>query len=200
MSVNHTIVNEEGKRNFTRPGNMTEDNKYYFQYFPSDFRLWDPQIITRFDKKQYLHDGKSYYLPYEATICLSSRYNWFQKSMQLPVRELDELEELFYWSTANNNALVMNIPPDQTGRIREYEALRAIELGKSLGIAAGKPLPKNGKFISERRPVTASSVHPLSENGQYDGNKVTDGNLESRWASADTRDRWRSPRSRTVVQ
>ena len=186
VSVNHTIVNEEGKRNYTRPSNMTEDNKYFFQYFPSDFRLWDPQIITRFDKKQYLHQGKSYYLPYEATICLSSRYNWFQKSVQLPVREQDELEELFYWSTANSNCLVMNIPPDQTGRIREYEALAAINLGKRLGLVPGKPLPKNGKFVSERRPAKASSVYPADANNQYDGSKVTDGKLDSRWASADT--------------
>ncbi|WP_341837384.1 alpha-L-fucosidase [Chitinophaga pollutisoli] len=185
VSVNHTIVNEEGKRNYTPPAKMTEDNKYYFQYFPSDFRLWDPQIITRFDKKQYLHKGGSYYLPFEATICLSSRWNWFQKSAQLPVRDTDELEEQFYWSTHNDNCLVVNIPPDQTGRIREYEALAAIHLGKRLGLAPGRPLPKNGKFISERRPATATSVYPDNK-GQYGAGSVTDGNLESRWASADT--------------
>ncbi|WP_109696730.1 alpha-L-fucosidase [Chitinophaga deserti] len=186
VSVNHTIVNEEGKRSYTRPSVMTEDNKYFFQYFPSDFRLWDPAIVTRFDKKQYLHEGKSYYMPFEATICISHRWNWFQKSAQLPVRELDEMEELFYWSTHNNNCLVMNIPPDQTGRIREYEVLAAIELGKRLGLAPNKPLPVNGKFISERRPATATSVYPSDKKGEYDGNKVTDGNLESRWASSDT--------------
>ncbi|RPD41330.1 alpha-L-fucosidase [Chitinophaga barathri] len=185
VSVNHTIVNEEGKRKFTPPSEMTADNKYYFQYFPSDFRLWDPKIITRFDKKQYLHEGKSYYLPFEHTLCISHRWNWFQKSAQLPTRELDELEELFYWCTDNDNALVMNIPPDQTGRIREYEALTAITLGKRLGLAQNQPLPKNGRFISERKPVKTSSVYADKEN-RYEGNKVTDGNLDSRWASADT--------------
>ncbi len=184
VSVNHTIVNEEGKRQFTLPSEMTEDNKYYFQYFPSDFRLWDPKIITRFDKKQYLHEGESYYMPFEHTLCISHRWNWFQKSAQLPTRELDELEELFYWCTANDNSLVMNIPPDQTGRIREYEALAAITLGKRLGLAPGKPLPENGRFISERKPVQASSIWEQKE--QYNGNKVTDGSLDSRWASADT--------------
>jgi alpha-L-fucosidase len=185
VSVNHTIVNEEGKRKFTLPSVMTEDDKYYFQYFPSDFRLWDPKIITRFDKKQYLHAGKSYYMPFEHTLCISHRWNWFQKSAQLPTRELDELEELFYWCTANNNSLVMNIPPDQTGRIREYEALTAIALGKRLGLAPGKPLPQNGKFISEKRPATATSV--WEEKGKsYEAGNVTDGSLDSRWASADT--------------
>ena len=185
VSVNHTIVNEAGKRKFTPPSLMTEDNKYYFHYFPSDFRLWDPKIITRFDKKQYLHEGKSYYLPFEHTLCISHRWNWFQKSAQLPTRELDELEELFYWCTDNDNALVMNIPPDQTGRIREYEALTAITLGRRLGLAPNKPLPKNGRFISARKPVTATSV--WEEKGiKYEGSLVTDGSLDSRWAAADT--------------
>lgn len=185
VSVNHTIVNEEGKRKFTLPSLMTEDNKYYFQYFPSDFRLWDPKIITRFDKKQYLHEGKSYYLPYEHTICLSNRWNWFQKTEQLPVRALDELQELFYWCTDNDNSLVINIPPDRTGRIREYEALTAIELGKRLGLAANKPLPKNGKFISSQKPVSASSTFVEKDNS-YSPSFVNDGSLDSRWLAADT--------------
>lgn len=184
VSVNHTIVNEEGKRQATIPGEMTTDNKYFFQYFPSDFRLWDPQMITRFDKKQYLHNGKSYYLPFEHTICISDRLNWFEKSAQLPVRELDELEELFYWSTDNSNCLVVNIPPDQTGRIREYTALQAISLGKRLGLAMNKPLPKNGRFISAHQPATATSVYADPKN-QYGATAVNDGSLSSRWAAAE---------------
>ncbi|WP_089904133.1 alpha-L-fucosidase [Chitinophaga arvensicola] len=185
VSVNHTIVNEEGQRNFTLPSKMTEDNKYYFQYFPSDFRLWDPKLITRFDKKQYLHNGQSYYLPFEHTLCISNRWNWFEKSTQLPVRDLDELEELFYWCTDNNNCLVMNVPPDQTGRIREYQALAAIELGQRLGLSLKKPLPKNGRFISLQKTASASSVWHDKEN-IYAANAVNDGNLDSRWASSDT--------------
>ncbi|MDE3184752.1 MAG: alpha-L-fucosidase [Bacteroidota bacterium] len=185
VSVNHTIVNEEGTRKLTLPSLMTEDNKYFFQYFPSDFRLWDPKIITKFDKKQYLHKGKSYYLPYEHTICLSSRWNWFEKSEQLPVRSLDELQELFYWCTDNDNSLVINVPPDKTGRIREYEANAVIELGKRLGLSANKPLPKNGKFISLLKPATASSEF-ADKNQKYSASFVNDGSLDSRWLAADT--------------
>ncbi len=185
VSVNHTIVNEEGKRKFTPPSAMTEDNKYFFHYFPSDFRLWDPKIITRFDKKQYLYEGKSYYLPFEHTLCLSSRWNWFQKTEQLPVRSLDELQELFYWCTDNDNSLVINVPPDKTGRIREYEALTVIELGKRLGISANKPLPKNGAFISLLQPASATSVF-TDTIMTYRVSFVNDGNLDSRWMAADT--------------
>ncbi|MDH7460504.1 alpha-L-fucosidase [Chitinophagaceae bacterium 26-R-25] len=185
MSVNHTIVNEEGKRHYTRPSNMTEDNKYFFQYFPSEFRLWDPAIVTRFDKKQYLHEGKSYYLPFEHTICLSKRWNWFEKSQPLPARDLDELQELFYWCTYNDNCLVVDVAPDNTGRIREHMANTVIELGKRIGIAPGKPLPQNGKFISFNTPVTASSVD-TAEGKRLEASAVNDGRLDSRWQSADT--------------
>lgn len=185
VSVNHTIVNEEGKRQFTLPSLMTEDNKYFFHYFPSDFRLWDPKLITRFDKKQYLHQGQSYYLPFEHTLCLSSRWNWFQKSSQLPVRSLDELEELFYWCTDNDNSLVINVPPDATGRIREYEVLAVIELGKRLGLKAGKPLPKNGTMLQWHRPAMASSEYADSTK-KYTASLVNDGSLDSRWQAADT--------------
>ncbi|WP_199139110.1 alpha-L-fucosidase [Pedobacter sp. ASV12] len=185
VSVNHTIESTAGRRNFTLPSNMTEDNKYFFQYFPSDFRLWDPKLITKFDKKQYLHNGQSYYLPFEHTLCLSKRWNWFQKSAQLPTRDLDELEELFYWCTDNDNSLVINVPPDQTGRIRAYEADAVIGLGKRLGLSANKPLPKNGQFISFNRLATATSTG--EEKGRhFPASAINDGKLDSKWLSKDT--------------
>lgn len=75
VGVNHTIVLKEGSRRFALPDSMTVDNKYTFQYFPSDFRLWDPKIAHKADKKQYLHEGKSYYLPFEHTICISKYWS-----------------------------------------------------------------------------------------------------------------------------
>ncbi|RYY62430.1 MAG: crotonobetainyl-CoA--carnitine CoA-transferase [Chitinophagaceae bacterium] len=185
VSVNQTIANQEGSREYTHPGVMTTDNKYYFQYFPSDFRLWDPMIANPGDKKQYLHNGASYYLPFEHTICLSKRWNWFQKSDQQPVRDLDELQELFYWSTTNKNTLVINVPPDTSGRIREYEANAVIGLGKRLAISRNKPLPGNGRLLSVGKKATASNVYPDQQN-LYQAASANDGNLASRWACSDT--------------
>ncbi len=185
MSANNTIVDKEGTDKYTLPSKMTQDNVHYFKYFPSDFRLWDPKLITRFDKKQYLHKGKSYYLPFEHTICLSSRWNWFQKTKNQPVRSLDELEELFYWTTDNDNCLVINVPPDQTGRVREFEANAVIELGKRIGIQKDKTLPKNGELISTMMPVVATSTFQHHDN-IYNASAVTDGSLDSRWYAADT--------------
>lgn len=185
VGVNHTIAIEPGSRKFALPDSMVVDNKYTFHYFPGDFRLWDPKIAHKADKKQYLHDGQSYYMPFEHTICLSNRWNWFQKKELIPVRDLDELEELFYWCTDNNNTLVVNVPPDQTGQIREHEANTIITLGKRLGIKKNKPLPRNGNFISINAPANASSVLN-NEISKFGAQLAVDGGMQTRWAAADT--------------
>lgn len=185
IGTNHTIVSKEGSREQVLPDSMIVDNKYPFQYFPSDFRLWDPKIAHKEDKKQYIHQGKSYYLPYEHTVCISKNWNWFQKSLPMETRDLDELEELFYWCTDNGNTLVMNIAPDQTGRIRENEANTLIALAQRLKIAKNKPLPKNGKFVSLGAKVTASSVCS-KDSHLYAASNAIDGGMQTCWEAGDT--------------
>lgn len=185
VTVNHTIAKEAGKKNKILPDSMTVDNKYYFQFFPVDFRIWDPKVASKFDKKQYLHEGKSYYMPFEHTICLGKQWNWFQKSKPMPVRSLDELQELFYWCTENQNTLVIDVPPGPEGTIREHEANTVVELAKRLGIKNDKPLPMNGKFISLIKPAMATSV--LDNNTAiYGSDKAVDGGMQTRWAANDT--------------
>ena len=185
VGVNHTIVVEPNSRVKALPDSMTVDNKYYFQYFPGDFRLWDPKIAHLSDKKQYLHNNQSYYMPFEHTICLSHRWNWFQKKEIIPVRAIDELEELFYWCTANGNSLVMNVPPDNTGQLREHEANAIVALGKRLNIKKDKPLPKNGKIISINAPIEASSLLN-NDHVKHGAKRAVDGGMQTAWAAADT--------------
>ena len=187
VGVNHTIVLKEGERNFALPDSMVVDNKYSFQYFPSDFRLWDPKIAHKNDKKQYIHQGKSYYLPFEHTICISKKWNWFQKSKPDPVRDLDELEELFYWCTDNDNTLVVNLAPDNTGRIREHEANAVIALAKRIGIQSRKPLPKNGNFLALSAPTQSSSVYK-NDIQLYGAHLATDGGMQTRWMADNNND------------
>jgi alpha-L-fucosidase len=142
-------------------------------------------IACKNDKKLYLHEGKSYYLPFEHTICISKQWIWFQKSEPVPVRDLDELEELFYWCTDNDNTLIIDIAPDNKGLIREHEANAAIALAKRIGIQYGKPLPKNGKNISFEKKAKASNVYN-NETEKWGAWAAVDGALQSRWATSDT--------------
>lgn len=185
IGVNTTISETEGADNKVLPDYMTEDNKYFIQFFPSEFRLWDPKIASKLDKKQYLHQGKSYYLPFEHTICISKQWSWFQKSKPLPVRDIDELEEIFYWCTDNNNTLVLNVAPNQIGKLYEHEANTAIALAKRLNLQKGKPLPKNGDFVSLTKPVKASTVFN-QENVKYGAHLAVDGGMQTYWMANDT--------------
>lgn len=185
VGVNHTIVDAPGSRRTVLPDLMLGDNRHYMQYFPSDFRLWDPKVAHRDDHKQYLYAGQSYYLPFEHTVCLSKAWTWFQKAELQPVRDLDELQELFYRCTANGNTLVLNVPPAPDGKIREHEANAAIELGRRLGLRRGKPLPQEGKVISYGKTAAATSVYG-GDHARYGAQQAVDGGMQTRWAAADT--------------
>lgn len=185
VGVNGTIgTSEEDNGGFVEvlPDRMTADNIFHMRYFPGDFRLWDPKIASRHDRKQYLHGGKSYYLPFEHTICLSKEWNWFQKSTPRPVRDLDELEELFYLTTSNGNSLVMNVPPDKTGRLCQHEVNTIISLRKRLGIEPDKPLPVNGRYLPLK---AAASSTWASEADEFSADKLCDGGMQTRWASSE---------------
>lgn len=162
------------------PDRMTEDNIFHMRYFPGDFRLWDPKIASRHDKKQYLYGGNSYYLPFEHTICLSKEWNWFQKEDNKPVRDLDELEELFYLATANGNSLVVNVAPDRKGKLREHEINAILSLAQRLNIKKDQPLPTGGRHLELYSPM-ANSVFENSI--EYSADRACDGGIQTRWAS-----------------
>lgn len=187
VGVNLTLTADEHKKEYTwddliLPDSCDRDNKYYLKYFPSDFRLWDPKISPVYDCKQYLYGGKSYYMPFEHTICLSKAWNWFQRAQPMPVRDIDELEELFYWTTSNDNTLVVNVGPNREGRIYEHEANALLALAQRLGIGHGKPLPSRpGKIVSYRAEAAATSV--WGGDAGYEAWRAVDGGMQTRWAS-----------------
>ena len=189
MGVNHSVAGKAGEERWgwddcILPDSCDRDDKYYLRFFPIDFRLWDPKIAPLYDAKQYQYNGQSYYMPFEHTICLSKSWNWFQKDQLMPVRDLDELEELFYRCTSNDNTLVIDLAPDRTGRIREHEANAIIALGQRLGLQQGGPLPRRkGTIVSLDAKASATSVYDQS--GSYDAQKAIDGGMETRWATPD---------------
>ena len=166
------------------PDHMTGDYDVQFGYFPADFRLKDPFIANWRDNKIYNIDGQEYYLPFEHTICLSKQWNWFQKDRPMETRDIDELEELFYRTLANNNTLVINVPPDERGLMRQNEINTLLELRDRVGI---NPKDKKLKHKSLKAPISigqpsrASSVY--SE--EYGPEKAFDGGLYRRWASTE---------------
>lgn len=180
ITVNHTIGRPSNPNKFQLPEDFSEGDP--IRYFPVDFRIKDPDFVRWDDPKFYARDGKLYKLPFEHTICLSDRWNWFQKKNVMAARPLDELEELFYWGTANDNIMIINIPPDLSGRIRTNERLRILELADRLGIRGGNgKLPTGPINQTFNQPIKASS-----DSAGHAANKANDYSLETFWMAKDS--------------
>ena len=102
------------------------------RYFPTDFRLGDPLLPANPDPKLFTHDGKTYYMPWESTVCMSLR--WFYHTEDHTYKSVDELVELYKIATAQDNILILNCPPNRDGRIRDRDVELLVELRKKLKI------------------------------------------------------------------
>lgn len=102
------------------------------RYFPSDFRLGDPDLPLNPDPKTFTHDGKQYYLPWETTVCMSKR--WFYHTQDTTYKSVDELVKLYNRATAQDNILIINCPPNRKGQMRERDAALLTELRKKLNL------------------------------------------------------------------
>lgn len=115
IGINWTIgLPENPDAHPVLPENQKEG--YPIRYFPSDFRLGDPYLPADNDPKIFTHDGKEYYMPWESTICISER--WFYNTTDKKYKPVDELAKLYRQCTKNNNILILNCPPDRSGKIR----------------------------------------------------------------------------------
>ncbi len=180
ITVNHTIGRPTNRNKIQLPEDFREGDP--IRYFPVDFRIKDPNFARWDDPKFYEIDSKRYKLAFEHTICLSDRWNWFQKKNTMLPRPLDELEELFYWGTANDNIMIINVPPDLTGKIRTNEKNRILELADRLGIRYGKTkLPTGPINVSFNQLIQASS-----ETTEHPAQKANDYSIESFWMAKDT--------------
>ena len=182
ITINHSIGYPKGsvKKSVIEPMDFKLGDP--IRYFPIDFRIKDPNFARWDDPKYYTHENTSFYLPFEHTICLSDRWNWFQKKKVLAARPIDELEELFYWGTAKNNIMIINIPPDPTGQIRTHEKNRILELADRLGIRGGKKkLPSGPVNLTFNQKITASS-----HDKDFVAEKANDYSLETFWTAHDS--------------
>lgn len=180
ITVNHTIGRPTNINKIQLPEEYSVGDP--IRYFPVDFRIKDPNFVRWDDPKFFKKDSILYKLPFEHTICLSDRWNWFQKKTVLLPRPLDELEELFYWCTANDNIMILNVPPDLTGRIRTNEMIRILELADRLGIRNGKgKLPAGPVNLIFNKPIRATSELP-----DHPAQKLNDFSIESFWMAKDS--------------
>ncbi|WP_443938490.1 alpha-L-fucosidase [Pedobacter sp. MW01-1-1] len=105
-----------------------QEEGYPIRYFPSDFRLGDPYLPANPDPKLFSHNGKMYYMPWESTICMSSK--WFYNTKDTVYKSLEELHKSYTIATAQDNILILNAPPNREGKIRARDVEILMELKK----------------------------------------------------------------------
>ena len=142
VSVNQTI----GMPSAPDSGVPPEEQQagYPIRYFPSDFRLWDPALPRNPDPKLFSHGGATYYLPFEATVTLSASNKWFYHATDTINKSVEQLAAIHQSATSQDNMLVLNAPPDTSGRIRAIERATLFGLRDRLGLLNGVGVPFGG--------------------------------------------------------
>jgi alpha-L-fucosidase len=89
------------------------------RYFPSDFRMGDPYLPADPDPKLFSHNNKLYYMPWETTVCISQK--WFYNTKDTVYKTAGELLQLYKRATSQDNILILDLPPDRRGKLREKD-------------------------------------------------------------------------------
>lgn len=101
---------------------------YPIRYFPSDFRMGDPYLPAEPDPKLFSHNGSLYYMPWETTVCISQK--WFYNTTDTIYKTPQELLQLYKKATAQDNILILDLPPDRSGRLRKKDIELVLALRK----------------------------------------------------------------------
>lgn len=138
IGVNHTVGKYSEKKGF--PKKRYEPKNYRdrdpLRMFPSDFRLWDPNMCRENDPKIYTFGGKEYYLPFEQTICSRKEFSWFYSDTyeSKPLMDADEIVNNYRILDKTDNLMVINLPPDKNGKLVEGDVENLMRVAESLRI------------------------------------------------------------------
>ncbi len=109
-------------------------------YFPTDFRLADPHFTREgadADPKIYKQDGKEYYLPFEATICINNSWFWTSNQNATSVMPAANIKKAYNHMVDQQNTLVVNLAPNTNGVLNDFDIQGLYAGAQALGIARG---------------------------------------------------------------
>lgn len=138
IGVNHTVGKYSEKKGM--PKKRYEPKNYQdrdpLRMFPSDFRLWDPNMCRADDPKIYTFNGKEYYLPFEQTICSRKEFSWFYSDTyeSKPLMDAQEIINNYRILEKTDNVMVINLPPDKNGKLVRSDIENLMKVSDSLGI------------------------------------------------------------------
>ena len=115
----------------------------------------------------------SYWIPAETDV--SIRPGWFwRESENDKVKSVNELLQIYYESVGRNSLLLLNVPPDTTGRINATDSVRLMEFRAALD-----DIFKNN--LAEGAKAEATSVR----GGNFKAQNILNEEYDSFWAAPD---------------
>lgn len=130
-----------------------------------------PGLIDTVNSGTGDRNGK-YWMPAECDV--SIRPGWFWHADQnSEVKSPEALKELYFRSVGQGAVLLLNIPPDRTGRIHSLDEKALLGFRKLIDDAFKTDLARTAK-------ATASDVR-----GTYVAQNVVDGKIDTYWATKD---------------
>lgn len=136
IGINHTI----GEPGLGDPDIRYQPKNYQMndpiRNFPSDFRLWDPYLCKKDDPKIYTYDGEKYYMPFEVTLCSREGFSWFNSEDydEKPLVDKNYIADCYRQVIAQDNLLVINLPPDTNGKLSEKDVKNVMDVSDIVGI------------------------------------------------------------------
>lgn len=120
--------------------------------------------------------GGEAWVPAETDV--SIRPGWFYSpSTDDKVKSVDKLMDIYYTSVGRNSNLLLNVPPDRTGRINANDSIRLMEFRKAREESFSKDLIEGAE-------IKASNVRDNS--AQYSVANMLDDNYNTYWATDDS--------------
>ena len=115
----------------------------------------------------------TYWIPAETDV--SIRPGWFwRESENDKVKSVNELLQIYYESVGRNSLLLLNVPPDTTGRINAADSARLMEFRAALD-----DIFKNN--LTESAKAEATSVR----GGNFKAQNILNEEYDSFWAAPD---------------
>ena len=138
IGVNHTIGVYRDEACGPEERYLPENYQYGdpIRMFPSDFRLWDPNMCRVDDPKIYTFDNQEYYMPFELTICSREGFSWFYSNIyeRKPFFDVDTVVKNCEILFGQGNLALINMPPNVHGQLVQGDIDHLMEISRRLGI------------------------------------------------------------------
>ena len=93
------------------------------------------------DPKIFTFKGESYYLPFEHTVCSRKEGKWFfsdEYEKNTTLMDVDDAGERIRIIRETSNSMVINLPPDKSGRLVKGDIENLYAIAKKVGIFRGE--------------------------------------------------------------